>query len=182
MRTSIRLILICVFVLAAQSAWAVCGVDEVCVDIPANASAQDIADAIKGSWDLPDFACSADITETGVRVTSGFNGGTRVLQFVVPVSGTGFAHAVRLRFALPLSRLPEPFRIWFKLDGDDEVLLPNGPSQFADITVNVSTLNLTEGSGGGAALPAMKNAGTLALIIGLLGGGIGILLFTRKTH
>ena len=97
MKTSIRLILICAFVLAAQSAWAVCGVDEVCVNIPANSSAQDIADAIKGSWDLPDFACSADITETGVRITADANGGTRVIQFVVPPSGTGLGHAIRLR-------------------------------------------------------------------------------------
>ena len=103
--------------LIAQPAWAVCGGDEVCVVIPAGSSAMEIADLIKGSWDLPDFACGADIVDEGVRVTATANDGTRVLQFIVPESGTGFGYSIRLRFALAFgNRSFEPFKIFLTFE------------------------------------------------------------------
>lgn len=179
MRRSIRWMVLGLFALAMQPVWAVCGVDEVCVVIPPNSSAQDIVNLVEGSWDLPDFACGADITPSGVRVTADANNGTRVLQFVVPPSGTALGHSVTLRFAVPLSRLFEPFDIFLNFDGQGEVELSNGTSQFADITINVSTLNLPP-SGAAASLPAMDDVASLALIVGLIGGGLGILLVLRR--
>lgn len=180
MKIRVRLILLGLLLLAVQPAWAICGIDEVCIVISPKSTAQDIAATIKDSWDLPDFSCSADITPEGVQVTAESNDGTRVMQFVVPVSGTALGHSMRLRFAVPLSRLPEPFDIFLDFDEQGEVQLPNGSSQFADITFKISTLNLTDGSG--SVVPGMEDAGMLALIVGLIGGGLGILLVARKGH
>ena len=95
--------------LAAQPVLATCPPNDVCANIPVDATAEDIAAAIGQEWNIsPDFACS----QTGASLEISGEAGKRTLEFSVDGDGSvDTPHTLEFDVAVPVAAGDPPFTI-----------------------------------------------------------------------